>query len=134
ARPFGAEALQGPALDRDIVGLQMRDRISDWSLPFEAEIAVAGLHRQPRHFRRLDAGTVHVELLVAETIGPAGWPLHQFRAHHLGIKPVRPLPLRDVNDAMIEFDGRHARITPPWPKAPRPASQSGRPRGKQKSR
>ena len=35
--------------------------------PFEAKVAVARRDRKPRHFGRLHAGAVHVELLVAET-------------------------------------------------------------------
>src|SRR5690242_1892700 len=43
ALPFRAEALHRPALDRDGMGGEMRDRLGDRALPFEADVAVAGL-------------------------------------------------------------------------------------------
>src|SRR5271169_4800456 len=87
----------------------MRDSAFDWPLPFEAEIAVAGLHRQSSYFCRFHAGPMHVELLVAEAVGKADRTRHQFGAHHLRIEFVRALPLRDMDYAVIEL-GRHRHI------------------------
>src|SRR5690242_21326493 len=72
APALGAEPLHWPRLDGDATALEMCNCICNGAGPFEAEIAVARLHRQPRDLGRLDAGSVHVELLVAEPIGEAG--------------------------------------------------------------
>src|SRR5262245_30290861 len=76
-RPFGAKTLQWSALDRNSVRLEVRDRAFDRALPFEAKIAVARLHRQPRNLLRGHARPVHIELLVAKSIGPADRPRDQ---------------------------------------------------------
>src|SRR5262249_3006910 len=66
APALGAEALHRPGLDLDAAAAEMGDGVGDRSRPFEAEIAVARLHRQPRDLGRLHARAMHVELLVAE--------------------------------------------------------------------
>jgi hypothetical protein len=53
------------------MGGEMRDRIRDRSLPFEAQVAVARLDRQARDLRRLQPGPVQVEPGVAEPVGEA---------------------------------------------------------------
>src|SRR6185437_2808711 len=63
---------------------------------------VARLHWQPCHFRRLYAGAVDIELLVAEPVSPADRPRHQFSAHDVAVKPVGALPVRHVNHTVIE--------------------------------
>ena len=89
----------------------------DGALPFEAKIAIAGLHRQARNFSGLHARPVNVELLVAETIGPTGRSLHQFGAHDLAVELVRSVPIGDVNHAMIKLR-RHSTISPLHPHQP----------------
>jgi hypothetical protein len=71
-------------------------------VPFETQIAVAGLHRQPRDLSRLYARAMHVELSVAETVCKTNGPCDEFGTHHLDVKLVRALPFADVNDAVIE--------------------------------
>src|SRR5262245_27018275 len=86
---------------------EMRDCAFDRALPFETQIAVARLYRQPRDLSRLHPRSVHIELFVAKSIGPADRPADQLRAHHLAVEPVGPVPIGDMNDAMIECDGWH---------------------------
>src|SRR5262245_14672304 len=87
--------------------LEMRDCAFNWTLPFEAKIAVARLYRQPRNLSRLHPRPVHIELLVAKSISPADRPPDQFRTHNLAVEPVRTVPIGDMNDTMIEFDAWH---------------------------
>src|SRR5215213_3789954 len=105
ALALGAEPLRRPGVDRDVVVLQMRNGVLDRTRPLKAQIAVAGLHRQARHLGRADALAVDVELLIAEAVGPADWPLHQLRAHHIAVEGIGPLPVRDMDDAVIEICG-----------------------------
>src|SRR5690348_11390257 len=91
----------------------MRNRLGDRPVPFEAEIAVAGLDGQPRHLRRLHAGPMHVELAVAEAVGEADGPRDELGAHYFDVKFVRPRPLRDVDDAVIEAGLRHRQVLLP---------------------
>src|SRR4029077_2034581 len=114
-----AETLHRSALDSDALRLEMRDCALDRALPFEAKIAIAGLHRQARNFSGLHARPVNVELLVAETIGPAGRPLHQFGAHDLAVELVRSVPIGDVNHAMIKLRRHSHDFTPSFASAAR---------------
>src|SRR5262249_25486284 len=85
---------------------EMRDRIVDRPLPFEAEVAVAGLDRQPRHLRRREPRAMQIELRVAKPVRPANRPLDQLRPEHVAIERVRALPVGDVDHAMTETDGK----------------------------
>src|SRR5690242_2074654 len=91
----------------------MRDRLLDRAVPFETEIAVAGLHRQPRHLRRMDAGPMHVELAVAEAVGKAHRAGDQLGTHNLDVKFVRARPVRDMDDAVIQAGLRHRKVLLP---------------------
>src|SRR5579883_63272 len=102
AAALGAEALHRAGFDLDAVALQVRDSVGDRTSPLEAEVAVARLHRQPRHLGRLDARPVHVELLVAEPVREAGGPRYQLGAEHVAIERIRALPLGDMDDTVIE--------------------------------
>src|SRR5215813_10670226 len=62
APALGAEALHRAGFDGDAAAAEMRDRVGDRAHPLEAEVAVAGLHRQPRDLGRFDARAVYVEL------------------------------------------------------------------------
>src|SRR5690348_14974207 len=91
----------------------MRDGLPDRAVPLETEIAVAGLHGEPGHFRRLHARPVHVELAVAEPVGEADGPRDELGAHYFDVKFVRARPVRDVDDAMIEAGLRHRQVLLP---------------------
>ena len=92
-------------MDRHLAAAKMRDRISDRPFPFETQVAVAGLDRQPRHLGRLEARAMQVELGIAEAVGPAVRPLDQLGAEHVSIERVRALPIGDMHDAVVEGDG-----------------------------
>ena len=51
----------------------------------------------------VDAGAVAVELGVAEAIGPAVVLPDQLGTQHVAVERVGALPIRDVDDAMIEL-------------------------------
>ena len=82
ARALGAVALHRPEFDAHALAPEMRDRVGDRPDPFEAEIAVAGRDRKPRDRRASRRGRA-VELLVAEPIGEARRPHHQFGAENV---------------------------------------------------
>jgi hypothetical protein len=71
----------------------------------KAEVAVSRLDRDLRDVRPgLDAGAVHVQLLLIETIGPAaGRLLHELSAEDVPVEGVRPFPVGDCDHAMVEL-------------------------------
>src|SRR5262245_62524354 len=82
----------------------MRDGVRDRAFPFEAEVAVARLHRQPRHLGGREARAMQIELGVAEPVAPSRWPPHQLRPKHIAIERVGTLPVGDMDDAVVELD------------------------------
>src|SRR6185437_14626514 len=111
AWPSGTKPLQGALLDHDPVTFEMGDRPLDRAKPLKTEVAVARLHWQPCHFRRLYTGAMDIELLVAKPISVASRPCDQFSADNFAVKPVRSLPVGDMNYAVIEPSGHCHRIT-----------------------
>src|SRR5262249_18290327 len=86
----------------------MRNRVRNWSAPFKTQIAISRRHRNAGDFGRPHARPMDVKLLVAEPIDVTGRPRDQFGAQYGRVERVRALPVADMNDAMIEFDGdRH---------------------------
>src|SRR5260370_22007091 len=65
ALPLGALAFHGPELDRHLVTSEMCDGVGDRAFPFETDIAVAGLHRQPRYAHAAHAGSAKIELPIS---------------------------------------------------------------------
>src|SRR6266550_444740 len=63
-----AGAPYGSLLDRHLPPLEVLHGLLDRARPFEAEVAVAGLHRYAGKGRRVDARPVHVQLLAAEPV------------------------------------------------------------------
>src|SRR6266849_5049982 len=82
----------------------MRDGVGDRTFPLEADIAVAGLHRQARHDHAAHARSVKIELGIAEPIGEKLPARHHFGAHHVAVESIGALPVGDVDDAMVKFD------------------------------
>src|SRR5207253_2868675 len=105
ASPLGAETPDRPGMDRNPAALEMADRVGNRTGPFETEIAVAGLHGQPRHLGGMKAGAVQIELRRTEAVGPALRAANELGAEHVVIERVRALPIGDVHDAVIEGDG-----------------------------
>jgi hypothetical protein len=50
---------------------------------------------------------MQVELRVSKAIRPTIAVLDELCAEHIAIKGVRPLPIGDMNNAMIKFDAEH---------------------------
>src|SRR4051794_17736544 len=73
-------------LDPYSTRFEMRDRVRDRPVVGEAQIAVARLDRHPRDRRRVKSWAVHVELLVAEAVGPALARPNQLRAEHVSVE------------------------------------------------
>src|SRR5581483_9540054 len=107
ALPSGRAALHGSELDGDAVRGEMRGGGLDMSWPFEARVAVAGRHRQPRHRVGMDSGPVAIELRVAEAIGPAVALPDQLGAQHVAIEGIGAHPVGDVDDAVVQFELGH---------------------------
>src|SRR5258708_36385871 len=84
----------------------MRDGIGDRAFPFETDVAIAGLHRQPGHDHAAHAGSVKIELGIAEPIGKKLSARHHLGAHHVAVEGIGPLPVGDMDDAVVEFDGK----------------------------
>src|SRR5262249_40220603 len=76
------------------------------TFPLEADIAVAGLHRQARHDHAAHPGPVKIELGIAEPVGKKLPARHYLGAHHIAIEGIGALPVGDVDDAVVEFDGK----------------------------
>src|SRR6266478_8419917 len=106
AGAFGAEALDRPGVDRDPAALEVGDGVGNRPVPLEAEIAVAGLDRKPRHLGRMKAGPVQIELRRAEPVGPALRTPNELGAEHIAVERVRALPVRDMYHAVVEGDGQ----------------------------
>src|SRR5262249_5075126 len=119
AGPFGAEALDRPGVDRDPAALKVGDGVRNRPVPLEAEIAVAGLDRKPRHLGRMKAGPMQIELRRAEPVGPPLPTPNELGAEHITVARVRALPVRDMDRAVVECEGQ-------WHGPPRrPAAQAG---------
>src|SRR5258708_12711 len=103
-RPFGAETLDRPTMDRHVAVAEMRDGLCDGAFPFKTQVAVAGLDRQPRHLGGCEAWAMQVELSIAEPVAPSRRPSHQLGSQHVAIEGVRALPVGHVDDAMVELD------------------------------
>jgi hypothetical protein len=90
----------------------MLHRIRDRTVPFEAEVAVAGLNRQPRHLGGMKAGPVQIELRGAEAVGPTLRAANELGAEHVVVERVRALPVGHMHDAVIERDRQRHRPPP----------------------
>src|SRR5207244_11689347 len=89
----------------DAVRAQELDRRLDRSWPDEAEVRVARAHRIGRARIRRRARPVDVELLRAEAVREAAvGQLDETGAEHLGVGAVRPLPVGDGNDDVVELE------------------------------
>src|SRR5215471_3134814 len=109
AHPIAARTC---ALDRSELGgyamcVQMCLSLRDRSGPLETQIAVSRRNGAPRHRRGIESGPVTVELQVAKSIGPTIAPRYSLCAHHIPIERVRPRPVRDMDDAVIELELGH---------------------------
>src|SRR5262249_34000191 len=104
-----AEARDRPELDVHAPLAQMRYGVLDPPRPYEAQVAVPGSHRDAGHVvAGVHARPVDVELGPGAAVDPPPRPaLDDFRAQHLAVEGVRPLPIRDGDDAVIERDAGH---------------------------
>jgi hypothetical protein len=96
--------LDGARLDGDAAGEEVLDGSLDRALPHEAEVAVPGAHGLARD-EVADVGrrAVDVQALVAERVGDAVLPKrNDLRAEDVAVEGVRPLPVRDRDDDVVE--------------------------------
>src|SRR5262245_343692 len=104
-----AEALDRTRVDGDAAAIEVSDGVPDRPIPLEAQIAVAGRDRDSRHFRRMKARSMEVELRSAETVGPALRPPNELGAEHVAVERVGALPFGYMHDAVVEAHGqRHS--------------------------
>ena len=93
-------------MDRHFATVEMPDRVCDRAFPFKAQVAVAGLDRQPRHLGRCEARAVKVELGVAETVAPSRWPPHQLGPQHVAQHAQQVgAPARGGDEIRVTADG-----------------------------
>jgi hypothetical protein len=89
------------------VPLEVLARLGRSSLPDEAEVAVPGADGVTRARVRRRAGTVNVELPVAEAIRPAALvELDELGAENARVEAVRALPVRDGDDDVVEVEAQ----------------------------
>jgi hypothetical protein len=86
--------------------LQMRNRAFDRAGPDKADVAISGLHRQPRHRVRRKSRSVTIQLYVTEPVRISLAAFDHFHAEDARVKIVRSLPVRNMDDAVIKSD-RH---------------------------
>src|SRR6516162_574579 len=106
AGPLGAETLDRPGVNRDPAALKVGDGVRNRPVPLEAEVAVAGLDRKPRHLGRVKARPMQIELRGAEPVGPVLRTPNELGAEHIAVERVRALPVRDMDHAVVEGDGQ----------------------------
>src|SRR5271165_3549838 len=101
-----AEALHRPGVDGNQTALEMRNRVGEGPVPFEAQVAVSRLHRQARDLRGMHSRAMQIELDGAEAVSPTLPAANELGAQHIAIKRVRTLPVGDMHHTMIERDGQ----------------------------
>jgi hypothetical protein len=80
----------------------VRDRTVDRTVPDEAEVCAARSDRRVGVRLAVDAGPVDVQLVRAEAVHVALAARDQLGAEHVGVEGVRPVPVGDGDDAVIE--------------------------------
>ena len=103
--------LDGARLDGDASDLKVLDSRLDRALPHEAEVAVPradGLAGD--EVADVRPWTVDVQALVTEGVGDAVLPEQDhLRAENVTVEGVRPLPVRDRDDDVIERELQSSR-------------------------
>src|SRR6266705_3269570 len=103
-------ARHGPRLDANTMRREVRDGLTDRAVPLEAEVTISGSHRDPRDHRRVDSRTVHVELLLANSVGDSPADLNDLRPKHLAIEGVRTFEIADRDHDMVQAHARTIRV------------------------
>jgi len=85
------------------VRFEVGDRPSDRAVPLEAEVAVAGSHRNSRDHRGPDARTVHIQLLPADSVGDSSIDLYDLRAEDVAIERVRTFEIAHRDDYVVQL-------------------------------
>ena len=122
-----AVALDGSFLDRDAAFGEMRHGATDRAVPDEAQVAIAGLDRDPRNWASGDAGAMDLQLLCSEAVRPPWLTCNELGAKDIAVEAVRSLPIRHGNNAMIQ-SSLHATIVtgPSGDRCSRKAAAYGR--------
>jgi hypothetical protein len=103
ARAAGAGALDRAGLDRDASGAKVLDRRLDRAVPHEAEVAVSRAHGLPGYeVADVRSRPVDVQALLADCVGEAVPELDYLRAQDVTVEGVRPLPVGDRDDDVVE--------------------------------
>jgi hypothetical protein len=109
--PSGTPPRHWSFLDLNSAKSQTVNRILDWTIPDKAKIAIPRLDRFLRNERsRIDSGTVDVQLLVTEPIGPTTiWVVDNLRTKDISIERIRTRPIRNADHAVVEPEMRLVR-------------------------
>jgi hypothetical protein len=81
------------------------DRSLDWTWPDEAQVTVPWANRKSGDVvRRKEARAVDVELSLSQPVGDsiAGPMRNELGAQDLAVEPIRDVPIRDADDAVVE--------------------------------
>jgi len=105
-------SLNRSQFDCDAMTPQMPDGIFDRPRPFEAQVASTWRNRKPCDRSRRRSGTVNIELCLSKAINPGRSGRHHLRPKDIMVEGVGSLPVRDVDNAVIELD-RHGCPLPP---------------------
>jgi hypothetical protein len=105
-------SLDRSQFDCDAMTPQMPDGIFDRPRPFEAQVASTWRNRKPCDRSGRQSGTVNIELCLSKAINPGRSSRHHLRPKDIMVEGVGSLPVRDVDNAVIELD-RHGCSLPP---------------------
>jgi hypothetical protein len=106
---LGSEPSDWPGLHSHTVSLEVSGCLLDRPSPDETKVTVARFYGNSGYvIRKIDAGAVDVQLCVAEPVGDARVSAvgNDFGPNDLPIEPIRNVPVRDTDDAVVEAGRR----------------------------
>jgi hypothetical protein len=107
--PSGPAAVGWPDLDRNTAASQVRDRVLDWAIPLEAQVAVARCNWNLGDRIADRARPVDVELLAAESsCSRAVTAVDELGTEHTAVERVGHCPVRYVDHAVTELGADQA--------------------------
>src|SRR5439155_3139508 len=110
SRATRTHSLRGARDDLDAFRYEVVARLLGCAIPYEAEVAVARTNGVDGARFRRGPGSVDVELLLTDPVGPAtSGQLDQFDADDVAIEGVGPGPIRHGYYDMVKLDNRHGR-------------------------
>ena len=122
AGALGAGARDRPEFDLDAHAFEVRHRVFDRRRPDEAQICTARCDRRPRVRFAVDTRTVDVQLVYPEALRVPVADAHQLGVENRRVELVRPFPITNGDDAVIQR--RHTRLNAVGPACISPCSST----------